>query len=68
MGGIAEAPNISRRARSPDPARAKPVLGESRGRASLDSCARRDPVGRAIPPKIKESEHVTRESNTTVYA
>jgi hypothetical protein len=42
-GGITELPpNLSRRARSPDPARAKRVLGESRGRASLDSCARRD--------------------------
>jgi DNA repair protein RadC len=29
-------------ARRPDPARAKRVLGKSRGRASLDRCARRD--------------------------
>ncbi len=46
--------SLSRRARSPDPARAKRVLGESRGRASLDYCARRDLRSRAIPPKIGE--------------
>jgi hypothetical protein len=31
--------SLPRRSRCPDPAHAKRVLGESRGRASLDSCA-----------------------------
>jgi DNA repair protein RadC len=37
------------------------VLGESRGRASLDCCARRDLPSRAIPPKIEEREVMSHE-------
>src|SRR5450755_1344899 len=57
MGSI-----LSRRARSPDPARAKRVLGESRGRASLDNCARRDPRDAGNPAQILRSATMSHET------
>src|SRR5712664_369838 len=60
-GGIPNRHSLSRPARSPDPARAKRVLGESRADARVWTAAR-DVISRvrAIPPKIKESDHVAR--------
>jgi DNA repair protein RadC len=53
---------LSRRARSPDPARAKRVLGESRRRASLDSCARRNPKDAGNPAQILRSATMSHET------
>src|SRR5260370_12056657 len=48
-GGIPNRHSLSRPARSPDPARAKRVLGEPPGPASLDTSARRDLKAAANP-------------------
>jgi len=63
--GLSVVRQFIRRARRPDPARVKHVLGESRRRASLDRCARRDSTDAASRPNPR-SDHVARELRAIV--
>jgi hypothetical protein len=45
--------SLSRRTRRPDPARVKHLLGDSRGRASLDRGVRRDSTDAGNPAQIQ---------------